>query len=186
MSEFLNDSEKRLLLRLARTAIETYLASGETITPETDDPALLADRGAFVTLKVGGELRGCIGYPLPTKPLAETVVEMAIAAASQDHRFASLRSEELERLEIEVSVLTVPRPVKEATEVEVGRHGIIVSKGFQRGLLLPQVPAEYGWDRETFLRHGCLKAGLPGDAWRKGAGIEVFEAQVFSEADFAS
>ncbi|MBM3310082.1 MAG: AmmeMemoRadiSam system protein A [Candidatus Aminicenantes bacterium] len=186
MSEFLTDSQKRFLLGLARTAVETYLGSGETISPETGDEALLADRGAFVTLKAGGELRGCIGYPIPTKPLAETVVEMAIAAATQDFRFAPLRAEELERLEIEISVLTVPRPAKDASEVEVGRHGIIVSKDFQRGLLLPQVPAEYGWDRETFLRHGCLKAGLPADAWRKGAAIEVFEAQVFSEADFAS
>jgi AmmeMemoRadiSam system protein A len=147
---------------------------------------LLAKRGSFVTLKVGGSLRGCIGYPLPLKPLAETVVEMAIAAATQDFRFAPLRFEELDRLEVEISVLTLPRPVKDPAEVEVGRHGIIISKGHNRGLLLPQVPTEYGWDRETFLDHGCLKAGLPEDAWRKGAKVEVFEAQVFSEHEFAA
>jgi len=186
MSEFLDDSQKRFLLRLARTTIAAYLETAETASPETDDTVLLAKRGAFVTLKIGGALRGCIGYPVPLKPLAETVVEMAIAAATQDYRFSPLRPEELERLEIEISVLTLPHPVKDAAEVEVGRHGIIVSKGFQRGLLLPQVPTEYGWDREAFLRHGCLKAGLPEDTWRRGAKIEVFEAQVFSERDFAS
>ncbi|MBM3295125.1 MAG: AmmeMemoRadiSam system protein A [Candidatus Aminicenantes bacterium] len=184
MSGFLTDPQKRFLLRLARTTIETYLASGETVSPETDDPALLAKRGAFVTLKTDGALRGCIGYPSPVKPLAETVVDAAVAAATQDFRFASLRPEELDALTVEISVLTPPRPVKSAAEVEVGRHGIIVSRGFQRGLLLPQVPAEYGWDRVTYLRHGCLKAGLPGNAWLKGAKIEVFEAQVFSESDF--
>jgi AmmeMemoRadiSam system protein A len=186
MSEFLNDDQKRFLLRLARTAIGTYLESGETISAETDDRTLLEKRGAFVTLKVGGDLRGCIGYPQPLKSLAETVVEMAVAAATEDFRFSPLRLEELEGVEVEISVLTLPRPAKDPAEVEVGRHGIIISKGFRRGLLLPQVPGEYGWDRETYLRHGCLKAGLPEDAWRKGAKIEVFEAQVFSEREFAS
>ncbi len=89
--------------------------------------------------------------------------------------------EEVDRTRIEISVLSLPRRVQDVGEVEVGRHGIIVSKGVHRGLLLPQVPLEYGWDRETFLRHGCLKAGLPGDEWKKGALIEVFEARVFSE-----
>lgn len=183
MSDFLNNEQKAFLLELARRTIRTYLESGETISPETEDPILLAKRGAFVTLKIGGDLRGCIGYPLPQKPLAETIVEMAIAAATQDYRFSPLRLEDLDRLEIEISVLTLPQPVRNADEVEVGRHGIIISKGFRRGLLLPQVPGEYGWDRETYLRHGCLKAGLPDDAWKTGAKIEIFEAQVFNEGE---
>jgi AmmeMemoRadiSam system protein A len=134
-----------------------------------------------VTLHIDGELRGCIGYPLPVKPLDETIAEMAVAAASQDFRFNPLRAGELDRLKIEISVLGLPRPVNDPGEVEVGRDGIIVSKGFNRGLLLPQVPVEQCWDRETYLRHGCIKAGLRPDEWRKGAGIEVFTAQVFSE-----
>jgi len=138
-------------------------------------------RGAFVTLKSDGELRGCVGYPLPVKPLDETIVEMAVAAASQDTRFDPLRPDEMDRLRIDISVLGLPEPVGDPGEVVVGRHGIIVSKGSRRGLLLPQVPVEHGWDRETFLRQGCLKAGLPPDEWKKGAKIEVFTAQVFSE-----
>jgi AmmeMemoRadiSam system protein A len=130
---------------------------------------------------VAGDLRGCVGYPLPVKPLDETIIEMAVAAASQDTRFEPLAPEDLARLRIEISVLGLPEPVASPTDVEVGRHGIIVSKGFYRGLLLPQVPVEHAWDRETYLRHGCLKAGLGPDEWKKGAKIEVFTAQVFSE-----
>ncbi|MBN2205846.1 MAG: AmmeMemoRadiSam system protein A, partial [Candidatus Aminicenantes bacterium] len=125
--------------------------------------------------------RGCIGFPLPHQPLSDAVREAAVLAATQDYRFPSLRLEEMSRLKIEISVLSLPRTVRSPDEVEVGTHGIIISKGLNRGLLLPQVPGEYGWDRETYLRHGCLKAGLPEDAWRKGAKIEVFTAQVFSE-----
>lgn len=181
MADFLDAEEQRFLLALARRSIEEFLKTGQRprLLPVPDK--LSAERGAFVTLKVDGELRGCIGYPLPHKPLAETVAEMAVAAASQDYRFPHLRAEELSRTRIEISVLTLPEPVKDIKEIEVGRHGIIVSKGIARGLLLPQVPGEYSWDLETYLRHGCLKAGLDEDEWRKGARIEVFEAQVFSE-----
>ena len=181
MKDFLNPEEQDFLLRLARQTIETVLKSGKRTRPKGTPERLAEKRGAFVTLKVDGRLRGCIGYPVPYKPLVETVSEMALAAATQDYRFPPLQAEELDRLKIEISVLTLPRPVRDAGEVEVGRHGIIVSKGMDRGLLLPQVPTEYGWDRETYLRHGCLKAGLDENEWRKGAKIEVFEAQVFSE-----
>jgi len=181
MKDFLNPEEQDFLLRLARQTIETVLKSGKRSRPKGAPERLAEKRGAFVTLKVDGRLRGCIGYPVPYKPLVETVSEMALAAATQDYRFPPLQAEELDRLKIEISVLTLPRPVRDAGEVEVGRHGIIVSKGMDRGLLLPQVPTEYGWDRETYLRHGCLKAGLDENEWRKGAKIEVFEAQVFSE-----
>jgi len=182
MSEFLNDSQKTYLLGLARDAVTAAVSSPRrAVKPQTTDPVMRAKRGAFVTLKVGGELRGCIGYPLPYKPLAETVADMAVAAATQDYRFESIGPQELPRLDIEISVLTLPRPVSDVQEIEVGRHGIIVSQGRHSGLLLPQVPEEYGWDLEAYLRHGCLKAGLPQDAWETGAKIEIFEAQVFSE-----
>lgn len=180
-SRYLDPEEERHLLALARRSIETFLRTGRRLRPEPGSAKLSAARGAFVTLKVDGELRGCIGYPLPHKPLIETVAEMAVAAASQDYRFPPLRIEELPRTKIEISVLTLPQPVKEVKEIEVGRHGLIVSKGISRGLLLPQVPGEYGWDLETYLRHGCLKAGLEENEWKKDARIEVFEAQVFSE-----
>ena len=181
MADYLDPEEQRFLLTLARRSIEEFLKTGQRTRPQTVPEKLSAERGAFVTLKVDGELRGCIGYPLPYKPLAETVAEMAVAAASQDFRFPSLKAKELPRTRIEISVLTLPEPVKDVKEIEVGRHGIVVSKGIARGLLLPQVPGEHGWDLETYLRHGCLKAGLDEDEWQKGARIEVFEAQVFSE-----
>lgn len=181
MSEFLNDDQKEFLLDLARDAVSAKVRDDRTIQAQTDDPVLLSKRGVFVTLKVNGELRGCIGYPLPHKPLAQSVAEMAVAAATQDYRFESLREKDLGYLDVEISVLTLPRPVKDVREIVVGRHGIIVSKGPHKGLLLPQVPVEYAWDLETYLRHGCLKAGLDQNEWKRGAAIEIFEAQVFSE-----
>jgi AmmeMemoRadiSam system protein A len=181
MKAFLDQDEQRYLLELARETIEGFLKAGKRPRTKAAPKSLSEKRGAFVTLKVDDQLRGCIGYPLPYKPLADTVAEMALAAATQDYRFPPLRAEELKRLKIEISVLTLPQPVQDVNEIEVGRHGIIVSKGIAKGLLLPQVPTEYGWDRETFLRHGCLKAGLDENEWRKGTQIEVFEAQVFSE-----
>jgi AmmeMemoRadiSam system protein A len=181
MIEPLTPDDERACLKLARQAIERYFKTGGHLRTPIKTGALKEKRGAFVTLTMAGELRGCIGYPLPVKPLDETIIEMAVAAASQDNRFEPLAPEEMDRLRVEISVLGVPAPVTSPTEVEVGRHGIIVSKGFYRGLLLPQVPTEHGWDRETYLRHGCLKAGLSPDEWKKGAKIEVFTAQVFSE-----
>jgi AmmeMemoRadiSam system protein A len=181
MKDSLEPDEQRFLLGLARDTIEGFLKTGKRPRPKAAPTKLSEKRGAFVTLKVDDQLRGCIGYPLPYKPLVETIVEMAIAAATQDYRFPPIKVEELGQMKIEISVLTLPRPILDSHEIEVGRHGIIVSKGIAKGLLLPQVPTEYGWDRETYLRHGCLKAGLDEDEWQKGAHIEVFEAQVFSE-----
>ena len=181
MKEFLDPEDQRFLLGLARDTIEGFLKTGKRPRPKAAPKKLTEKRGAFVTLKVDDQLRGCIGYPLPYKPLVETIVEMALAAATQDYRFAPIQVEELDRLKIEISVLTLPRPIQNNQEVEVGRHGIIISKGTAKGLLLPQVPTEYGWDRETYLSHGCLKAGLDEDEWKKGVEVEVFEAQVFSE-----
>jgi len=183
MNENLDKAQQRFLLGLARQAIERKLQTGETIKARTNDPQLLEKRGAFVTLKAGERLRGCIGYPLPCEPLAKTVIESAILAATQDFRFEPVTLDELADIRIEISVLSLPQPVLDSREVEVGKHGIIISKGRNKGLLLPQVPVEYSWDRETYLRHGCLKAGLDEDAWEKGAKIEIFSAQVFSEGE---
>jgi len=181
MSDHLNEEQQNFLLRLAREAIERKLETGETMKAKTSDPLLLAKRGAFVTLKSGERLRGCIGYPLPYEFLAETIIDSAIMAATQDYRFEPITIDELPNIHIEISVLSRPRPAEDYREVEVGTHGIIISKGHNRGLLLPQVPLEYGWNRETYLGHGCLKAGLDEDEWKKGAKIEIFSAQVFSE-----
>lgn len=181
MSEPLTPEQEQACLRLARRAIEHHFEAGGRLRVTVEDPVLSEKRGAFVTIKVDGELRGCIGYPHPHKPLFETIVEMAVAAATQDFRFDPINPEEMDRLRIEISVLGLPEPVRDPADVEVGRHGIIVSRDLNRGLLLPQVPLEHGWDRETYLRHGCLKAGLAPDEWLKGAKIEVFTAQVFSE-----
>ncbi|MGB9907516.1 MAG: AmmeMemoRadiSam system protein A [Candidatus Saccharicenans sp.] len=182
-SEFLTPEDQKFLLQLARRSIAHFLKTRQLLEIEVDNPRLKEKQGAFVTLKINGELRGCIGYPLPYKPLYQTIVEMAVAAATEDYRFPPVTEEEIQDLVIEISVLTLPRKVKSPEEVVVGRHGIIISKGYNKGLLLPQVPLEYGWDRETYLSHGCLKAGLPADEWKRGVNLEVFEAQVFSEQD---
>ena len=183
MSDLLTAAQENALLKIARDALTARVRGEKYELPETNDPVMRRKRGAFVTLNVDGALRGCIGYPLPVEPLAETVAEMAVAAATQDYRFAPLRADELRRLRIEISALTLPEPIRDPGAIVVGRHGIIVSKGPSKGLLLPQVPVEHKWDRETFLRHGCLKAGLPEDEWKRGVQIEVFEAQVFSEPE---
>jgi AmmeMemoRadiSam system protein A len=181
MSRSLDKNQQNFLLRLARQTIEHYLKSGKTPEVKIEEEYLKEKRGAFVTLKVNDQLRGCIGYPLPYKPLSETIIDVAISAATQDYRFTPLTYEELQETKIEISVLSLPELIKDVKEIEVGRHGIIVTKGPNKGLLLPQVPLEYDWDLETYLRHGCLKAGLDEDEWKRGVQIEVFEAQVFAE-----
>jgi len=141
-------------------------------------------RGAFVTLKIGGELRGCIGYIIPVKPLYQTVRDVAESAALKDPRFSPVSARELPELEFEISALSPIRTVSNVDEIVVGRDGIIIKRGFYQGLLLPQVATEYGWSREEFLQHTCLKAGLPKDAWKQvGTDISVFSAEVFGEGD---
>lgn len=157
------------------------MKTGNVPKEKIEDKVLKEKRGAFVTLKVNDQLRGCIGYLLPRKPLWETISDVAISAATQDFRFKSITLEELPDTKIEISVLSLPKPIKDVKEIEVGKHGIIISKGPCKGLLLPQVPLEWNWDLETYLSHGCLKAGLDEDEWKKGVNIEVFSAQVFSE-----
>ncbi len=179
----LTSMEKRELLALARNTIKKYLTGGGRADPPVAKPVFLEKRGVFVTLHSKGELRGCIGYPLPYKPLGEAVVDNAIAAASEDPRFPAVSSAELGDLEIEISVLTVPQKVAGPDQVQLGRDGIIISKGSRRGLLLPQVPAEQGWDLEQYISYGCRKAGLAPDEWKKGVQIEVFQAAVFGEKE---
>ncbi len=181
MEKPLNSSQKKFLLDLARQSIEAFLKKGKHLQLEPEDQELRKFRGAFVTLKKNNELRGCIGFPLPIKPLYETVAESAVAAATQDFRFPRLTVEELPEISIEISALSLPRQIKDISEIKIGKHGIIVSKGLHKGLLLPQVPLEWKWNLETYLCHGCLKAGLGEDEWKKGAQIEIFEAEIFSD-----
>jgi len=177
----LNIDQQNFLLKLARDAIQFYFKTGKNFKTECLEGALKEKRGAFVTLKIKGDLKGCIGYPLPHEPLCKTIIDNAVMAAFKDYRFEPLKEEELSDVTIEISVLSLPEPVKEISEIEIGKHGIIVSRGLNRGLLLPQVPVEWNWNLETYLKHGCLKAGLEEDAWKKDAKIETFTAQVFSE-----
>ncbi len=173
--------ERRILLHLAHRSIESALAK-QPIEMSAPTEHLAEPRGAFTTLHLFGDLRGCIGYALPVGPLYRTVAETARAAAFDDPRFAPVTKDEAPHLTIEISVLSVPRPIR-PEQIEVGKHGLIVSGEMRRGLLLPQVPLEWGWDRETFLSQTCVKAGLPPDAWRHGAEIQAFTAEVFGEAE---
>jgi len=143
-------------------------------------PGLMEPRGVFTTLYIGDQLRGCVGYALPIRPLYRAVGETARAAAFEDSRFWPVTPEEARELKISLSVLSPLFPIR-AEQVEIGRHGLVISDGARRGLLLPQVPVEHGWDRETFLEQTCRKAGLPKDAWRKSAAIEAFSAEVFGD-----
>ncbi len=193
MSFQLTDEEGKFLITLARNAVETYLKTGQTLEPPKNTAKHLRENcGVFVTintLKQGKqELRGCIGYPYPTNPLVEAVIDAAISAATRDPRFEPLEKEELDHVVFEVSVLTPPEPVQTQKpqdyikEIKVGEHGLIIEKGYYKGLLLPQVPVEWGWCEEEFLCQCCLKAGLPPDSWlTKGTKIYKFTAIVFEE-----
>ncbi|MBN2280510.1 MAG: AmmeMemoRadiSam system protein B [Candidatus Marinimicrobia bacterium] len=177
----LNLEEQKLMLELAEESVKAFVNGKKPKMPENLPAITLEKRGAFVTLHKKGQLRGCIGYILPLKPLAETIIEMAEAASLRDPRFNPVKPSELEDIDVEVSVLTVPYVIDDVSEIEVGKHGIIIRKGYYQGLLLPQVATEYGWDRTTFLEHTCNKAGLHPDAWKeKGTEIKIFSAQVFN------
>jgi AmmeMemoRadiSam system protein A len=186
-AEYSNE-ERRWLLRLAHASIRSAVSgrpplemTDAGISPQMREH-LREARGAFVTLHENGELRGCIGLIVAVKPLDETVREMATAAALEDPRFTQVTAEELDKLQIEISVLS-PMFAIAPEDVVVGRHGLMVSYEGRRGVLLPQVAPEWGWDRETFLAQLCRKAGLPMDQWRKRATIEAFTAEVFGETE---
>ncbi|HKZ93923.1 MAG TPA: TIGR00296 family protein [Candidatus Bathyarchaeia archaeon] len=193
MSFELTQKEGEYLVTLARRAAKTYLTKRQIIQVPVDAPPKLKKQcGVFVTINtVQGkrhQLRGCIGTPYPTAPLGKAVIESAISSASQDPRFSSMSPDELDHVVFEVSVLTPPEPVKVekprdyCSEIKVGRDGLIVERTYCKGLLLPQVPVELGWDEETFLCECCVKAGLPPDSWLlNGTKIYKFQAIVFEE-----
>ena len=180
IEEFSRD-ERTLLLRLAHEAINSAL-DGRKIPMEPPSRHLGEPRGVFTTLYLHDRLRGCVGYVFPVASLYRGVIETARAAASEDTRFRSVTWEEAPHLKVSLSVLSVLNPI-EPHQVEVGRHGLVVSLAGHRGLLLPQVPVEHAWDRVTFLEQTCRKAGLPIDAWKMGATLEAFTAEVFGEGD---
>jgi AmmeMemoRadiSam system protein A len=172
--------ERKLLLETAHEAILSALEARE-ISLFTPSPHLSEPRGAFTTLYCQRKLRGCVGYPTALLPLFRTVIETARAAAFDDPRFIPLTIAEVGDLAVSLSVLSPLRPISPEA-VEVGRHGLLISHGPRRGLLLPQVPVEHGWDRITFLEQTCRKAGLPLDAWQSGTAIEAFTAEVFGDS----
>ena len=172
--------ERVLLLHLAHEAIESALEARPTpLAPPNKH--LTENRGVFTTLYSDGHLRGCVGYVLPVLPLYRAVFETARAAASQDTRFSPVTFEEAPTLNISLSVLSTVSPIT-PDQIEIGKHGLVVSLGTRRGLLLPQVPVEHNWDPLTFLQQTCRKAGLPADAWQEGATLEAFTAEVFGDA----
>lgn len=171
--------ERAWLLKLAHAAIAAGVA-GEPFTPAAPSPHLAEPRGAFTTIYCRGDLRGCVGYVLPVYPLFQTVAETARSAALEDTRFWPVTRDELPGIAVSLSILSPLKPIQ-PEEVEVGRHGLLVSQGTRHGLLLPQVAEEHGWDRVTFLEQTCRKAGLPDHAWQKGAKLEAFTAEVFGE-----
>jgi len=179
----LTAEERAELLRVARRSLEEHFAGSGPFRPEPTSPTLGEKRGAFVTLHQarGGDLRGCIGMMRSEESLAQTVARMAVAAATEDGRFDPVAAEELSELHLEISALGPMLPIR-PEEVVVGRHGLLISHDGRRGVLLPQVPVEHEWDRETFLDHTCLKAGLLPGAWQED-GVELlgFTADVFGE-----
>ncbi|MEM0359892.1 MAG: TIGR00296 family protein [Candidatus Diapherotrites archaeon] len=187
MAERLSFEEGKELVKLARKSISYMLATGLLFKEKTNEKKFLEKRGVFVTLNLhpGGELRGCIGLPYPVKPLWSAVIEAAVSAALHDPRFQPLKSKELEEITVEVSVLTEPKKADKSglpDSIRIGEHGLIIEKGYNSGLLLPQVATELGWDAETFLEQVCLKAGLYAKAWKApDATIKIFSAQIFSE-----
>jgi AmmeMemoRadiSam system protein A len=179
LSQEFSPAERELLLRLAHDSIFFALERRE-ISLDAPTAHLGEHRGAFTSLYLRGELRGCVGYVLPACTVYRAVAETARAAAFSDNRFAPVSQEEAPLLEIELSVLSRPEGIR-AEEVQIGRHGLLITGGGRRGLLLPQVPVERGWDATTFLEQTCRKAGLPIDAWRQGASLEAFTAEIFSD-----
>jgi len=174
--------DRRRLLAIARRALEARVR--REYEPALEQGETLDTRcGAFVSIHRGDELRGCLGRLGDDWPISRVVAHLGRAVADSDPRFAPVTIEELETLSIEISALSPEREVLSIQEIEIGRHGLIIERGYRRGLLLPQVATEHGWNVETFLEHSCLKAGLPRDAWKHDARILIFEAEVFGEPD---
>ena len=173
--------EKNLLLKLAREAIIGFVRGLKTPSMEVTDENLLSHRGCFVSIKANGSLRGCIGNFTSEKSLFKLVQEMAVSAATRDPRFYPMKEQDLEHFDLEISVLSPLQKISAIEEIEAGTHGLYIEKNFSRGVLLPQVAVEFGWDRETFLRQTCIKAGLKPEDWKEGTDIYIFTADVFCE-----
>lgn len=176
-----SEQQRHQLLALARRVITEKVLNGSDVTPP-DDEYLAVVSGIFVTLTIDRELRGCIGFPDARYPLGQGVIRAAILAATGDPRFPAVSPAEVPQLHLEISVLSPARVISDVSEVQVGEHGLILTLGFSRGILLPQVPLEHGWDRDLFLKAICRKARLRDEAWKDpGARLEVFTAEVFGE-----
>jgi AmmeMemoRadiSam system protein A len=183
----LKSREKEILLDIARHAIESYVSTGTLYVEPREEKALNLRRGCFVTISCQGELRGCIGNFQSEMPLFKEVAEIAVASATKDPRFYPMQEEDLEGFDLEISVLSPLRKVESHEEIIVGSHGIYLEKGYHRGVLLPQVAVEHGWDRDTFLQQTCIKAGLPVDAWcAEDTEIYIFSAEIFGDKQFAA
>ena len=176
-----SEADRRALLSIARAAIVAHTSGLVPSPAAAPSGALALCRGAFVTLHTRGELRGCIGHVEADEPVAAVVSRCAVLACSADNRFAAVSAGEVGLLQIELSLLGPLIPITSAGEIEIGRDGLVVEHRWHRGLLLPQVATEWQWDRETFLAQTCRKAGLSGDAWKRGARVWRFEAEVFAE-----
>jgi len=177
-----SDEDRRLLLQLAREAIVAHITGAAM--PAMDLSGVLArPGGAFVTIHNRGDLRGCIGHIGANEPLGVVVPRCAVAACASDPRFPAVSASEMAAIDLELSLLGPLEPIVGPDEIEIGRHGLVVERGWHRGLLLPQVATEWNWDAPAFLEQTCRKAGLPPDAWRQGATIWRFDAEVFGERE---
>ena len=175
-----NTMDRGLLLQLARQAMTAHVHHEPM--PAIDLTGVFArPGGAFVSIHRHGDLRGCIGHIEANEPLGKVIARCAVAACSTDPRFPPVSEAELAELDLELSLLGPLESIGGADDIEIGTHGLVVEQGWRRGLLLPQVATEWKWDCETFLAHTCQKAGLPMDAWKKGAKLWRFEAEVFGE-----
>ena len=185
----LSDSDGVLLIKIARMAVTEFLSNGKRMKLESEDEKKFSfNSGVFVTLNNADGLRGCIGFPMPDKKLSHGIIDAAIAAATEDPRFSPVKANELNDIVFEVTVLTPPveitvnDPMEYLEKIKVGRDGLIIRNSFSSGLLLPQVPIEYGWNVEEFLQHTCEKAGLARDTWKnESVKIEKFEGIIFKE-----
>lgn len=184
MPELLTKKEQKELLKIARKTIVSYITAGVAPDIESASSGLNLEAGCFVTIKQKGELRGCIGNFVSDKPLYKLVQEMALSAATRDPRFYPMKTDDLDNFELDISVLSPLEKAASLEEIQVGTHGIYIVKGNYRGVLLPQVATDYGWNRDEFLRHTCIKAGLPENAWQGECDIFIFSAQVFGEPEY--
>ena len=183
----LTNDEKRTLLTIARSAIISELENKSLPSLNPQSEALERPSGVFVTLRIGEDLRGCIGYIEPLFPLARATQDVAVKAAMEDPRFMSVTIPEMDEIIIEISVLSPLSDLQDVEKIEIGKHGLVIDAGYRRGLLLPQVATEYHWDRKQFLKHVALKAGLPSDAWKRSEiKLFTFTVEKFDESEFIS